>query len=129
MAALFLGSAATGMFVLLAAVSLVLAVLAVAALVLAGLAGFSRILFPAGRHTRALGIGREGRLTLELDDGSRVDGRAGERRYVSRFCVILPWHGPEGPGQLVLIRDMFSEDAFRKLRLWALWGKNADSEN
>lgn len=129
MAALFLFAIAVGVFLALAAASVILAVLAVSVTVLAGLAGLSRILFPAGRHTRALAIGREGRLTLELDDGSRAEGRAGDRRYVSRFWVILPWNGPDGPGQLVLTRDMFSEDAFRKLRLWALWGKNADSEN
>ena len=64
----------------------------------------------------------EGSLVLQLRDGTRLAGRAGARRHVSRWGVVLQLCLSDGGGRtLLLARDMLPPEAFRKLRLWALW--------
>lgn len=70
-----------------------------------------------------LAFGADGALWLEFPDGG-LAGTVGARRYVSRYLVILPWRHPAGHClHLVLVPDMFEPDAFRRIRLWALWGR------
>ena len=61
-------------------------------------------------------------MLLVLKDGRRVAAELGERRHVSRFMVALPLRGALRRTVLVTA-DMLSAAEFRRLRLWALWGK------
>jgi hypothetical protein len=65
-------------------------------------------------------------LTVCLADGKRFAAEVAPRRYVGRHLVILPLRGntPRGMRRTILVtRDMLGSDAFRRLRVWALWGK------
>ena len=91
-------------------------------LLLLGLAAaWSRALLGAAGSVRALELsGSE--MLLVLKDGRRVAAELGERRHVSRFMVALPLRGALRRTVLVTA-DMLSAAEFRRLRLWALWGK------
>ena len=91
-------------------------------LLLLGLAAaWSRALLGAAGSVRALELsGSE--IVLALKDGRRVAAALGERRHVSRFMVTLPVRHPLRRTVLVT-RDMLPAAEFRRLRLWALWGK------
>ena len=54
---------------------------------------------------------------LELEEQSEV-----QRRYVTRFLVILP-SGRLMRRAIVVTPDMLDADSFRRLRIWALWGR------
>lgn len=71
---------------------------------------------------RALELGADGALMLELGDGRQPRGTAGERRNVGRGWVILSLRGMPRRS-VVIMRDMLSPADFRRLRLWALWGR------
>jgi hypothetical protein len=66
------------------------------------------------------------RSVVAIDVSGRVELRNGEsraiaarRRHVGRFMVTLPLNG-----RTVLVTpDMLGAEEFRRLRLWALWGK------
>ena len=78
-----------------------------------------------GRHAvHAIELADEGVTTLELADGRRLSGRTGARRFVSARCVVLPVRGALRRNLLVPA-DMLAPAAFRRLRLWALWGRVA----
>jgi hypothetical protein len=84
-------------------------------------AAWARALHRAPASVRALELsGNE--IVLGLRDGRRVAVELGERRHVSRFMVTLPVRRPLRRTVLVT-RDMLPAPAFRRLRLWALWGK------
>ena len=90
---------------------------AVAALVLAlgAVAAWDRALLRSASSVRV----------LELDEATPLmDGstKVSERRYVTRFLVVLP---PLAPMRrtIVVTADMLDADSFRRLRIWALWGK------
>jgi hypothetical protein len=88
-----------------------------AALLVAGLvAARSRALLAAPTSPRALVLGD--RLAVELVNGETLSG---ERRpgHVSRLMVTLPLE----KRTLLITRDMLGEQEFRRLRLWALWGR------
>ncbi len=61
-------------------------------------------------------------LGLVTANGRRSDVRVGNRRHVSRLAVILPIQHTMRR-TIVVTRDMLDADSFRKLRLWALWGR------
>ena len=61
-------------------------------------------------------------ISFTLADGATFKGELAERRYVTRFMVTLPVRRPLRRTILVT-RDMLSADAFRSLRIWALWGR------
>jgi hypothetical protein len=61
-------------------------------------------------------------LTVCLAGGKRFAAEVAARRYVSRFIVILPLR-PRMHGTILVTRDMVGGDAFRRLRVWALWGR------
>lgn len=45
-----------------------------------------------------------------------------ERRYVSRWLVVIELIAPAPSGRTILVaRDMLPASEFRHLRLWALW--------
>jgi len=95
--------------------------LAAACLALGLAAAWGRALLGSRASVRAL-ILSENEIALELKDGRRVPAELGARRHVSRFMVTLPLRRPVRRTVLVS-RDMLAPDEFRRLRLWALWGK------
>ena len=83
---------------------------------------WDRALLRGRRSVIGLELGREGVLVLERADGRRETHRAAARRFVSGACVAIPLaHAPWR--SLLLMRDMLEPDAFRQVRLWALWGR------
>jgi hypothetical protein len=88
-------------------------------------AAWDRALLRGRRSLRALGLGAEDAVTLELANAERVPLRISPRRYVSGLMVVLP--GVSAMHRTIVVtRDMVSPDAFRALRLWALWGRVPD---
>jgi toxin CptA len=61
-------------------------------------------------------------LQLRLASGASVAAEVAERRYVGRRLVMLAVRRPVRRTILVT-RDMLDADSFRRLRIWALWGK------
>jgi hypothetical protein len=92
------------------------AAIAVLLLLLGAAAAWSRALLRARRSPRALEI-RGDSFTLELAGGARLEMPRPPRCYVSRLAVILP-------SQSILVAaDMLPREEFRRLRVWALWGR------
>ena len=83
-------------------------------------AAWARGLLAAAKSPRALELAEE--LTVELKDGSRFPAALSSRRHVSRYMVTLPMMRPVRRTVLVS-RDMLGTEEFRRLRLWALWGR------
>jgi hypothetical protein len=61
-------------------------------------------------------------LELRLASGASVVAEVAGRRYVGRGLVMLAVRRPVRRTILVT-RDMLDADSFRRLRVWALWGK------
>lgn len=94
--------------------------LAIAFLTLGFATAWARALHRSRASVRALEVsGNE--IVLELRDGRRLQAEPGARRHVSRFLVTLPLSRPRRT--LLVTRDMLPAEEFRRLRLWALWGK------
>ena len=92
-----------------------LGVLLAAALLMLGLAAaWGRALLRSSRSVVAIDVA--GRV--ELRNGASRAIAAG-RRHVGRFMVTLPLKGRT----VLVTRDMLRAEEFRRLRLWALWGK------
>jgi hypothetical protein len=96
------------------------AALAVALFLLGAAAAWSRALLRSPASVRAIEISGES-LTLELRDGAKVFAEAAERRFVSRFVVTLPMRRPRRT--ILVSAGMMAMDDFRRLRIWALWGR------
>ena len=75
---------------------------------------------------RVLQAAGEDKLTLELADADVISIRIARRRYVGRLGVILP-AAVSMRRTIVVARDMLDPEAFRALRLWALWGRIPES--
>jgi hypothetical protein len=85
-------------------------------------AAWNRALLRGRSSVRALRIGGEDAVTLELANAERVPLRISPRRYVSGVVVVLP--GVSSMHRTIVVtHDMVSPEAFRALRLWALWGR------
>ena len=70
---------------------------------------------------RVVELADDGAVSLELASGARTAARIVERRHVSPWWVVLP---VQASRRAVLVpRDMLAPDDFRRLRLWALWGR------
>jgi hypothetical protein len=95
--------------------------LAAALIALGAAAAWGRALHRSGASVRALELSGDA-LLLELRDGRRAAAELGGARHVSRFMVTLPVRRPVRRTILVT-RDMLAPEEFRRLRLWALWGK------
>jgi hypothetical protein len=90
-------------------------------LALGAAAAWSRALLLARSSVRALEI--EGTaLTLELRDGRKRAVQAAQRRYAIRFLVAVPLREPRR-SSVVVVPGMLDAGSFRRLRLWALWGR------
>ena len=95
--------------------------LAAALLALGAASAWSRALLRSSASVRAIEL--EGAsVRLELSGGRRFAAELAERRYVSRLMVTLPVRRP-ARRTILVTRDMLRDDAFRALRIWALWGK------
>ena len=93
--------------------------LALAALGLA--AAWARGLLASRASVRALEI--EGpALTVHLASGERLAAELAERRFVGPWMVALVLRRPVRRSLLVTA-DMLGRQDFRRLRVWALWGK------
>jgi hypothetical protein len=96
--------------------------LAVLVLTLGAAAVWSRAWLAAPGSVRALELAEHGAATLELTNGRRIAVRVAGRRYVGRAWVSLPLVG--APLRTLLVaRDMLEPAAYRRLKLWALWGR------
>jgi hypothetical protein len=95
--------------------------LAAALLCLGLAAAWSRALLRSRSSVRAIEIAPSG-VILELAGGERLPARVGARRYVSRLMVTLPVRSPSRR-TLLVTPDMLEDALFRRLRLWAIWGK------
>jgi hypothetical protein len=85
-------------------------------------AAWDRALLRGRRSVRALWLGGKEGVMLELANAERVPMSISPRRYVSRIIVVLP--GVASMHRTIVVtRDMVGPDAFRALRLWALWGR------
>jgi hypothetical protein len=78
-----------------------------------------------GRHSvRGVELGEGAAAVFELADGRRLAGSVAARRNVNRWWVTLPLQG--GSRHIVVVtRDMLPAGDFRRLRIWALWGRMA----
>jgi hypothetical protein len=94
--------------------------LGVAFLMLGAAAAWGRALHGSAASVRAIELA-DGVL-LELKDGRRISAELAANRHVSRFMVTLPVRRPMRRTILVT-RDMLRAEEFRRLCLWALWGK------
>jgi hypothetical protein len=96
--------------------------LGAALLGLGAAAARSRALLRSSRSVRCIEAGDQGEVVLELARGERLSAAVAPRRHVSRWMVTLPVTRPARQTILVT-RGMLGEAAFRRLRLWALWGR------
>ena len=94
--------------------------LALALFGLGGAAAWSRALLRSASSPRALEIAGAS-LALELASGAKVSAEVAERRYVGRFLVSLPLRRPRRT--ILIAAGMLPAEDFRRLRIWALWGK------
>ena len=81
----------------------------------------SRALLRSATSVRAIVLS-DAKLEVELASGERFGAELAERRYVSRLLVLLPLRSPVRR-TILISSDMAGRDSFRRLRIWALWGK------
>lgn len=96
--------------------------LALLLLALGGAAARDRALLRARGSVRALELEGDGVATLELADGRRLAARVGRQRHIGPWWVALPLAGVSRRS-LIVVHDMLPPAEFRRLRLWALWGR------
>jgi len=96
------------------------AALALALFLLGAAAAWSRAMLRSPASVRAIEISGES-LALELRDGSRIFAAPAEQRYVGRFAVTVPLRQPRRT--ILVTAGMMAADDFRRLRIWALWGR------
>jgi hypothetical protein len=94
------------------------ALLAAALAALGLAAAWSRALLRSRRSMRRIRI-EAGQASVELADGESFPVEPAG--HVSRFMVTLA--SPRRPRRLLVTADMLGGEAFRALRVWALWGK------
>ena len=93
-----------------------------AALFALGMASaWGRALLRASASVRMLEIDGEA-LVLHLTGGESLRAEASPRRYVSRWFVTVPLVRP-ARRTLLVSAGMLAPADFRRLRLWALWGR------
>ena len=93
-----------------------------AALVALGLAAaWSRALLRGRDSIRSLVLG-DGQVAVQRGSGPEIKARLVATAHVSRHLVILRLGAPLRRAVLVM-PGMLDADDFRRLRIWALWGK------
>ena len=91
-----------------------------AALVALGLAAaWGRALLSSRRSVVAIDL--RGRVELKCGEQLAI---AAAPRHVNRLLVTLPLSGRPVRRTILVTRDMLQAEEFRRLRLWALWGKS-----
>jgi hypothetical protein len=107
----------------IASVSTSVPALALALLVVAlGVAtAWDRALLRARQSPRSLELSSAGGLDVRLADGSRVPA-SDAGRVIHRLLVALTLRNRKRYSVLI-VADMLSAEEFRRLRLWALWGR------
>ena len=93
-------------------------------LLLGGATAWDRAFLRGNRSVRSLELRDDGAAAFTLADGRRLEGIVAARRNVNRWWVTLPLRGASRRS-LVVARDMLPAEDFRRLRLWALWGRVA----
>jgi len=95
--------------------------LSIGLMLVGALAARDRALLVGSRAVRALELGREGAFTAELANGVRIAGKAGARRHLGPWWVVVPLAG--APWAALVVKGMLAPEAYRRLRVWALWGR------
>ena len=93
---------------------------AIALLLLGFAAAWSRALLRSRASVRALEISGPS-LAIELAGGEKLPVEIAERRYVSRLAVSIQLRRPRRT--ILVTADMLPAHDFRRLRIWALWGR------
>jgi len=95
-----------------------------ALLVALGIAtAWDRALLRAGGAVRGFVLEGPESIVLELARNDVLRSRVGARRWVSTHLVVLSIYDVPRRRTLLVAGDMLDPDAFRRLRLWALWGQ------
>jgi hypothetical protein len=94
------------------------ALLATAFVALGAAAAWARALLRSPASVRAIELGAA-EPVFHLASGESLAAPVGERRYVTRYVVALPFRNRT----LLVTRDMLGAREFRRLRLWALWNR------
>jgi hypothetical protein len=81
-------------------------------------AAWSRALLRSPQSPRTLVLSEKG-IELETANGRSRSAPRADSSHVSRFLVTLPVSGRT----ILVTRDMLGPEEFRRLRLWALWGR------
>jgi len=85
------------------------------------LAAWNRALLRGRGSVRLLELGDERQVGAVLASGERLHGRASARCHVGPWWVVLPLASPRRT--VLVARGMLGSEEFRRLRLWALWGR------
>lgn len=83
---------------------------------------WDRALLGARGSVREFSLEGPHEVLLGLRGRGRVRSRVAARRWVSARLVVLPLALPTR-GALLVAGDMLGAEDFRRLRLWALWGR------
>jgi hypothetical protein len=92
--------------------------------VLGAVVAWDRALLRGRSSVRGIELGEGAAAVFALADGRRLAGTVAARRNVNRWWVTLPLQG-ESRRSVVVTRDMLPAGDFRRLRIWALWGRTA----
>jgi hypothetical protein len=95
--------------------------LAVLLLALGMATAWDRALLRGARSIHAFACLGPELIVLNFGDGTRARARVAVRRWVGSGFVVLALSTPRRRSLLVTA-DMLGRDAFRRLRMWALWG-------
>lgn len=85
-------------------------------------ATWDRALLRARRSVRGFEVQGSDRIVLEFSGGQQRASPVGPRRWVTAHLVAIPIAAP-GRRTMLIADDMLDPDAFRRLRLWSLWGQ------
>jgi len=85
-------------------------------------AAWDRALLRSRKSVTGIVIEGPASVRLKARDGTETEVRVVGRKHVSRFAVIVPVRGSMRR-TIVVVRDMLDAESFRRLRLWALWGR------
>ena len=94
--------------------------LAMLVLALGGASAWDRALLRGRQSPRSLEISAQGRLEVRLADGSRIPSEAA--RMVNRLLVALILRN-RTRSSVLIVAGMLAPEEFRRLRVWALWGR------
>jgi hypothetical protein len=118
---LVVAHAAAALAVLVAMPGIVGSAIALLVFALGMAYAWGRALHRMPSSVRALEFGGPA-IEVELASGERMSAEVSERRYVGRYLVLIALRSPLRR-TLLITRDMMDAQSFRRLRIWALWGR------